>query len=160
MGSFPRNLRQPPGVNERLDFWRSWLCGRWFLADSTSPPARWDSLFATTGGAGFLDGLFDRFTGFARALLNPANQFILLAFGIEEVAVREFGPFFLQLALGDVPVAFDFECGHNNSFILLFVFIRRQHGGKSVTATGGLPTGLSPRPLLFSPFTLFGLGLL
>jgi hypothetical protein len=51
------------------------LCGRWFPADSTSPPARWDSLFAAAGGAGFLDSLFDRFAGFARALLNPANQF-------------------------------------------------------------------------------------
>jgi len=30
-----------------------------------------------------------------------------------EIAIREFGPLLLQLALGDVPVAFDFECRHN-----------------------------------------------
>ena len=32
------------------------------------------SLFAAAGGAGFLDGLFDRFTGFAGALLNPESE--------------------------------------------------------------------------------------
>jgi hypothetical protein len=72
------------------------------------------SLFAAAGGAGFLDGLFDRFTGFAGALLNAANQFFLLAFGVLEIVIRELGPFLFQLALGDVPVAFDFECGHND----------------------------------------------
>ena len=38
------------------------------------------------GGAGFLDGPFDRFAGFAGALLNPANPFFLLAFGELEIA--------------------------------------------------------------------------
>jgi hypothetical protein len=115
MGSFSRKLRQPPGINERLDFtgvagWHE----RSFLADSTSPPARRDSLFAAAGGAGFLDGLFNRFAGFARAFLNPANQFVLLAFGVLKIVIRELGPFLFQLALGDVPVAFDFECSHNS----------------------------------------------
>jgi hypothetical protein len=73
-----------------------------------------DSLFAAAGGARFLDSLFDRFAGFARALLNPANQFFLLAFGVLEIVIRELGPFLFQLALGDVPVAFDFECSHNS----------------------------------------------
>jgi hypothetical protein len=73
------------------------------------------SLFAAAGGAGFLDSLFDRFAGFARALLNPANQFFLLAFGVLEIVIRELGPLLFQLAFGDVPVAFDFECGHNSS---------------------------------------------
>jgi hypothetical protein len=71
-------------------------------------------LFAAAGGAGFLDRFFDRFAGFARALLNPANQFFLLAFGVLEIVIRELGPFLFQFALGDVPVAFDFECGHNS----------------------------------------------
>jgi hypothetical protein len=31
-----------------------------------------------------------------------------------EIIIREPGPFLFQLALGDVPVAFDFECGHND----------------------------------------------
>jgi hypothetical protein len=82
-----------------------------------------ESLFAATGGAGFLDGLFDRFAGFARALLNPANQFFLLAFGELEIAICELGPFLFQLAFGDVPVAFDFKCGHNSLVCdLLFRF--------------------------------------
>jgi hypothetical protein len=97
-----------------------WISPAWFTAralavDSLSQPARAvDSLFATAGGAGFLDGLFDRFTGFAGTLLNPANQFFLLAFDVLEIVIRELGPFLFQLALGDVPVAFDFECSHNN----------------------------------------------
>jgi hypothetical protein len=79
-------------------------------------------LFAAAGGAGFLDGLFDRFAGFARAFLNPANQLFLLAFGELQIAIREFGPFLFQLALGDVPVAFDFECGHNSYFVFVVCF--------------------------------------
>jgi hypothetical protein len=30
-----------------------------------------------------------------------------------EIVVRELRPFLFELALGDVPVAFDFECCHN-----------------------------------------------
>ena len=69
----------------------------------------------TAACAGFLDGLFNRFAGFARALLDSAEKFFLLAFGILEIVIRERGPFLFQLAFGDVPVAFDFECCHNNS---------------------------------------------
>jgi hypothetical protein len=79
-----------------------------------------DNLFAAAGGAGFLDGLFDRFAGFTRALLNPANQFFLHALGVLEIVIRELGPFLFQLALGNVPVAFDFECGHNSLVCDLF----------------------------------------
>src|ERR1039458_2685456 len=67
-------------------------------------------------GAGFLDGFLDRFPGFAGAFLNPAQQFFLLAFGELEIVIRELGPLLLQLTLGDVPVAFDFECVHSSSF--------------------------------------------
>src|ERR1017187_3416496 len=103
-----------------------WISPAWFTAraldvDSLSQPARaFDSLFATAGGAGFLDGLFDRFTGFAGTLLNPANQFFLLAFDVLEIVIRELGPFLFQLAFGDVPVAFDFECSHNIFICCLF----------------------------------------
>ena len=69
-------------------------------------------LIAVAGGAGFLDRFFDGFTGCAGALLNPANQFVLFAFDVLEVVIRELGPLFFQLAFGDVPVAFDFECVH------------------------------------------------
>ena len=78
------------------------------------PPRAVDSLIAAAGGAGFLDGLFDRFAGFAGALLNAAKQFFLLAFDELQIAIRERGPFLFQLAFGDVPVAFDFECSHNS----------------------------------------------
>ena len=57
---------------------------------------------AAAGGTGFLDGLFDRFAGFAGAFLNPAQQFFLLAFDELQIAIREFGPFLFQLAFGDV----------------------------------------------------------
>src|SRR5664279_4491854 len=77
-------------------------------------------LLVTAGGAGFLDRLFDRFAGFARALLNPANKFFLLAFGILEIVIRELSPLLFQLPLGDVPVAFDFKFVHNT--LLCFVF--------------------------------------
>jgi len=77
---------------------------------------------AAAGGAGFLDGLLDRFTGFAGALLNTAQQFIVLAFGVLEIVIRELGPLLLQLALGDVPVAFNFECVHSALFCFSFLF--------------------------------------
>jgi hypothetical protein len=63
----------------------------------------------------------DHSAGFTRALRNAVSPLFLLAFGIWEIAIRELGPFLFQLALGDVPVAFDFECRHN--FLkLLFSF--------------------------------------
>jgi hypothetical protein len=93
---------------------QAWLVARTLVPDGLDQsPARRDSLFAAAGGAGFLDRVFDHFTGFAGELLNPANQFFLLAFGVLEIVIRELGPFLFQLAPGDVPVAFDFECGHN-----------------------------------------------
>jgi hypothetical protein len=78
-------------------------------------------LLAAAGGAGFLERLLDRFAGFPGALLNPANQFFLLAFDVLEIVIRELGPFLFQLALGDVPVAFDFECSHNSLRFLISV---------------------------------------
>jgi hypothetical protein len=92
--------------------------------DSLPQPTRAaGSLFAAADGAGFLDRLFDRFAGFTRALLNPANQFVLLAFGVLQIAIRKLGPFLFQLAFGDVPVAFDFECGHITfSFVFVVCF--------------------------------------
>jgi hypothetical protein len=77
------------------------------------------SLFAAAAGRGFLESLFDRFTGFAGALLNAAQQFVVLAFGKLKIIVRELGPLLFQLAFGDVPVAFAFEFVHNNSFFVL-----------------------------------------
>src|ERR1019366_9120823 len=93
-------------------------------------------LLAAARGAGFLEHLLDRLAGFPGALLNPANQFFLLAFGVLQIVIRELGPFLFQLALGDVPVAFDFKCSHNIIVVdlLFFVLIRRQRDGKSVLA--------------------------
>jgi hypothetical protein len=69
-------------------------------------------LLAAAGGS-FVDGLFDRFPGFAGALLDAAQQYILFAFDELEIVIRELGPLLLQLAFGDVPVAFDFEFSHS-----------------------------------------------
>jgi hypothetical protein len=50
--------------------------------------------FATAGGGNILDGFFDCGAGFARAFLNPAQQFFALAFGVSQIVIRELGPFF------------------------------------------------------------------
>jgi hypothetical protein len=39
-----------------------------------------------------------------------------------EIVIRELGPLLSQLALGDVPVAFDFECVHTILFCLSLLF--------------------------------------
>jgi hypothetical protein len=67
-------------------------------------------------GGGILERLFDRFTGFTGAFLDPAKQFIVFAIGVAEIAIRELAPLLLQLAFGDVPVAFDFEYVHSIYF--------------------------------------------
>jgi hypothetical protein len=77
-----------------------------------------DASFTTdSGGEEFLDGFFDGFAGFARALLDPANQFVRFALGELEIVIRERAPFLLQFALADVPVAFDFEYSHDFIFV-------------------------------------------
>src|ERR1017187_2246630 len=58
-------------------------------------------LLAAAGGAGFLERLLNRFTGFPGALLNPANKLFLLAFGILEIVIRELGPLLFQLSRGE-----------------------------------------------------------
>jgi hypothetical protein len=98
-------------VNERLDLTGVVCRARVLVSGWLNLPPVVVGLGAA-GGAGFLDRLFDCFTGFARALLNPAQQFFLLAFGVLEIVIREVIPFLFQLALGDVQVAFDFECRH------------------------------------------------
>jgi hypothetical protein len=45
------------------------------------------SLIAAAGRS-FFDGFLDRFTGFAGALLNAAQQFVVLAFGALEIVIR------------------------------------------------------------------------
>jgi hypothetical protein len=74
------------------------------------------SLAATATIAGFFHGLFDRVAGFARAFLNPAHQFFLLAFRVLEIVIGKLGPFLFQFAFGNVPVAFDFKFRHNVYF--------------------------------------------
>src|SRR5664279_189317 len=80
-------------------------------------------LLTASGGAGFLERLLNRFAGFPGALLNPSNKLFLLAFGILEIVIRELGPLLFQLALGDVPVAFDFKCVHNALSCYVFCFL-------------------------------------
>ena len=95
------------GINRRLGGADELGDGQWGLL-SVGVETRDGSLFAATG-RGFLESLLDRFTGFASALLNAAQQLVVLAFGELEIVVRELGPLLFQLALGDVPVALDFE---------------------------------------------------
>jgi hypothetical protein len=90
---------------------------------------------AAAAGAEFLDGFFDRFPGFAGAFLNPAQQFILLAVNVSQIVIRQLGPLLFQLALGDVPVAFDFECVHIDS-LCFFVSVRRQCDGEKLQLSG------------------------
>jgi hypothetical protein len=77
---------------------------------------------AATAGTGFLDRLFYDFTGFPGALLNPAEQFVVLALDVLEIVIRKLGPLLFQFALGDVPVALDFECVHKSPFPFWFSF--------------------------------------
>jgi hypothetical protein len=56
-------------------------------------------LIAAAGGTGLLDGLFDRFSGFAGALLDPTVQFVVLALDELKIVIRELGPLLFQLAL-------------------------------------------------------------
>ena len=104
------------GINRRLGGTDELSNGQWGLL-SVGVETHDGSLFAATG-RGFLESLLDRFSGFASALLNAAQQLVVLAFGELEIVVRELGPLLFQLALGDVPVAFAFECVHNDSLVL------------------------------------------
>ncbi len=70
------------------------------------------NLIAAAGGREFLENFFNDFSSFASALLNAAEQFLLLAFDELEVVVCELRPLLFQFALGNVPVAFDFEFVH------------------------------------------------
>ena len=65
-----------------------------------------------TERGGLLDGLFDCLKAFAGRLLDPAEQFLLFSLNVLEIVVRQLRPFLFQLTLGDVPVAFNFECAH------------------------------------------------
>ena len=71
------------------------------------------------GGASVINGLLYGIKGRAGALLNPAIQFIMLALDKLEIIIRQAGPFLLQLAFSDVPVAFNFKCIHNRLFCFL-----------------------------------------
>jgi hypothetical protein len=57
-------------------------------------------------GAGLIDLSLDVFASFAGPLLDPANQFVLLAFRELEIIVGEPGPSLLQLAFDDIPIPF------------------------------------------------------
>jgi len=59
------------------------------------------------GVKAFPDRLFNRFPGLAGALLDAADQFVPAALSILQVVLGKLRVFSFQLALGDVPVAFD-----------------------------------------------------
>lgn len=59
--------------------------------------------------------LFPRLTG---AFLNPAKQFVFLAFDVFKIVVGKLGPLLFEFAFGDVPIAFDFQCVHKFVWLL------------------------------------------
>lgn len=65
--------------------------------------------------AGILDGLFDRFSGLASALLDAADEFFFESFHVVEVVIGELAPFLFEATFDDVPVTFDFELVHGFS---------------------------------------------
>jgi hypothetical protein len=82
-------------------------------------------LFATataaTTFAGICDCLLDCFTRFTRTFLDASEQFVMLAFSVLQIIIRELGPLLLQLAFRDIPVPFNFKFGHNTpSFFVVF----------------------------------------
>ena len=77
-----------------------------------------------------MERFFDCRTGFAGGLLNATEQFLVLPFNVLEIVIRECGPLLFQLALGNIPVALDFECVHRSSFS--FVSIHRQRREKKL----------------------------
>jgi hypothetical protein len=106
---------------------------RWYGPSASNfPHGRWSSYSLhqiasavsslRAAGTSFFDCFFDHFSGFAGALLNPTEQFVLLALNVLEIVICELGPLLFQLALGDVPVAFDFKCVHSGSFCFSFPF--------------------------------------
>jgi hypothetical protein len=123
-GVYPyRSPQPPPPGNNQLPVSKgSWIFPALFPTRTMafgSPPGTDGAAGGSVAAAGetrFLAGLFNCFAGFARALLNPAEQFLLFAFNVLEIIIRELRPSLFQLALGDVPVASDFKCRHNDSF--------------------------------------------
>ena len=69
-------------------------------------------------GAVLLDGGLHGFTALTGALLNAPQKFVLLALYVHQVVVGELSPLLLEIALEDVPVAFDFQCCHRPEAIL------------------------------------------
>lgn len=63
-------------------------------------------------GATFVNDAFDFFLGLAGAFLDASDQLVLLAVHELQIVVRQLRKFLFQLAFGDVPVAFHFQCVH------------------------------------------------
>jgi hypothetical protein len=57
-------------------------------------------------GESLIQGLFDQFAGFPRALLDSSNQLIFAAVFIAKIIIRQLGEFLFQFAFGNVPVSF------------------------------------------------------
>jgi hypothetical protein len=71
---------------------------------------------ATAGGAGIVHRFLNGLPGFPSAFLEPADQFLLLTVSVLEIVVRELAPFLFQFALGNVPVALDFQFVHDDEW--------------------------------------------
>ena len=62
--------------------------------------------------ATFVNDVLDFILVLTSAFLDAADQFVFLAIHKLQVVVRELREFLFQPALGDVPVAFHFQCVH------------------------------------------------
>ena len=68
-----------------------------------------------------MEGAFHILAGFARALLDPSDQFLFFARDKLQVVISEFRPLLFDLAFEDVPIAFDFEFIHKCYLLCSFL---------------------------------------
>ena len=98
--------------------------------------------------ARFFECFFDGLAGLTCALLNASEELLILAFDKLKVVVRERRPLLLQLALDDVPVAFDFQFSHGRMCFGLAAVVTVE---PKITARGSaLPWG-ETLPLIHPP---------
>ena len=89
----------------------------------------------------FVRSAFNFIFGLAGALLDAANQFILLALGELQIVIRKLCEFLFQFALGNVPVSFGDESAHMTLDSVSVVCFRRATRRGGILPASGVPTG-------------------
>jgi hypothetical protein len=72
------------------------------------------------------------------ALLDAADQLVLLALGELQFVIRKLREFLFQFAFGDVPVSFGCESAHGFCLVVCFRRTTRRDG---ILPASGVPTG-------------------